>query len=88
MIPSPGPTRQIRLTGRASRLLMMMTDFGHLDTAGVDSVLMVLSDRYGSAHKPSLVDIAQVRPVVAAVLADTADLENGALAEDWGPLFH
>jgi len=82
------PTRQIQLTGRASRLLQMLADFGHLDPASVDSVLVALSSQYGATNGPVMVDIAQVRPVVAAFLLETRDLASGALAEDWGPLFH
>lgn len=81
-------TRQLRLTGRASRLIQMLTDFGHLDPVATDSLLVALSDRYGAQGQPALVDLPQIRPMLATILADNPSLETGPLAEDWGPLFH
>lgn len=79
---------QIRLTGRASRLLQLLMDFGHLTPEGMDSVLVALSDRYGTPTGAALVDLPHVRSAVAAVLVDVPTVDEVALAEDWGPLFH
>ncbi len=82
-----GP-REIRLTGRAARLIQMLTDFGHMDAAAADSVLVELANHYGSEGAATLVDLPQVRVVVASLLADHPAMEGGSLREDWGPLFH
>lgn len=82
-----GP-RQIRLTGRAARLIQMLTDFGHMDAAAADSVLVALSTQFGTDGHAALVDLPQVRVVVASLLSEHLSMEGGSLQEDWGPLFH
>ena len=80
----------VRLTGRASRFLSMLVDFGHLDDARLDDLLVAVADTYGTAPTPTLVDLVHVRPLIAAYLlgGDPGAVENGPLAEDWAPLFH
>ena len=79
---------QIRLTGRASRLLQLLMDFGHLTPEGFDGVLLSLSERFGAPTGPTLVDLPQVRSAVAQVIVDQPAADGNALSEDWGPLFH
>ncbi|MFT6142956.1 MAG: hypothetical protein ACJAZO_003896 [Myxococcota bacterium] len=82
-----GP-KQIRLTGRAARLIQMLTDFGHMDAGAADSVLVELANQYGTEGSATLIDLAQVRRVVAALLSDHPAMDGGNLHEDWGPLFY
>ena len=80
--------RQIRLTGRSARFLQMLQDFGHLDAPGCDTVVMALSEQYGTPETPAVVDLLQVRAIVATLLVDMPRSDDMALSEDWGPLFH
>lgn len=82
---------RIRLTGRASRYLGMLLDFGHLDERRYEQVLVALADQLGSPGAGSLVDLPHIRPIVAALLfTEDVEAESGrtSLAEDWPPLFY
>lgn len=86
----PVKPRRVRLTGRASRYLTMLVDFGHLDDVAYDDVLVALADAYGAPDREAVVDVAEVRPIAATILAalnPDAQEGTGPLAEDWGPLF-
>lgn len=83
--------RRARLTGVAWRYLSMIQDFGHLDEAGVDEVLVAVADELGTEEGERVVDLAVLRPIVAAYLMARTGVElpeAGPLSEDWGPLFH
>ena len=66
----------------------MLTDFGHMDASAADSVLVALANQYGSEGAATVVDLPQVRVVVASLLSDSPAMDGGSLQEDWGPLFH
>lgn len=75
-----------RLTGRASRFVFMLREFGHLDDEGVNRVLLGAADlRPGGA---GLIDLPDVRRAAAMVLfPDGDEPPTGLLAADWPILF-
>lgn len=80
---------KVQLTGRASRYLKIMVDYGHLDAAGVDHVLFHVSDMVGT-EGGTVADFDLVREVTASALfGDAGEVfdEGGVLAEDWPFLF-
>jgi len=81
--------RGIRLTGRATRFLGLLVDFGHMDESRIDDVLIALAEEYGVESGGRLLDLADVRPLVATLLVamEPGGAASGNLAEDWAPLF-
>ena len=81
-------TRQVRLTGRAARLLQMIQDLGHLDEQGTDEVLLQLQTGFVHCNVETA-DASDVRRAAAKVLFDRAGADgvDGILAEDWPLLF-
>lgn len=76
----------VRLTGRASRFLQLLQDYGHLDERGVDHVLLGLAELVGT-QEGALVDLPMVRRMAAATLFGPEDDPEGVLSEDWPFLF-
>ncbi|MBA2319590.1 MAG: hypothetical protein H0V89_00420 [Deltaproteobacteria bacterium] len=77
--------RQIRLTGRATRFVALLAEYGHLDADGVNRVLLAAAELVPDGH-PAAVDIDLVRRAAAILLAPPTDV-TGPLAEDWALLF-
>jgi hypothetical protein len=84
-------TVSVRLTGRASRWVQLLQDFGHLDQEGVDRLLIAVADLHAeSGGAPDAwVDLPTVRRAAAVLLANPPD--DGhlplILEEDWPLLF-
>ena len=81
-------TPQVRLTGKAARLLGIIQDLGHLDDDSIEQILLILG---AQAERDGVVtaDATALRRVAATVLFDrTGALGiDGILAEDWPILF-
>lgn len=77
----------VRLTGRASRFVFMLRDFGHLDDEGVDRLLLGAADlRVPGAVGP--VDLPEVRRAAAMMLFPEGEQPPSALLQaDWPILF-
>ena len=79
--------RMVRMTGRASRFLQIVRDLGHLDNAGVETVMLTIAEEAGR-QGATVVDLPAVRRQVAAGLfGDLVESEQGVLSEDWRLLF-
>ena len=79
-----------RLTGAAARFVYLLQDYGHLDEAGVDRLLLAVADVVGSEDEP-VADLAVVRRLAATMLFDRLDAEGqdaDLLQDDWPLLFH
>lgn len=75
-----------RLTGRALRFIQLLQDYGHLDEAQADDLLVALA-----AVPGGVIDLPAVRRVAAAWLFEAhPEGQDGAdvLAEDWALLFY
>ncbi len=83
---------RVRLTGRATRFLGVLREFGHIDEDRLDELFVALTELAGGADEP-LVDLPDVRRMAAAILFGPGDeqsldeIEKGVLAEDWPLLF-
>jgi hypothetical protein len=81
-----------RMTGRAFRFALMLRDFGHLDDAGLNQLLVTALEGAEPGEDPEIeVDLDAVRRVAARVLFERGGPEigegRGLLAEDWPLLF-
>jgi len=83
-----------RLTGPAFRFAMLLREFGHLDDAGLNELLITSAEAVEPSDDPTdepEVDVAVVRRLAAGLLfaRGGADLtsDEGILAEDWPLLF-
>ncbi len=77
----------VRLTGRATRFLQLLQDYGHLDDQGFDQVLLGLAEIVGT-QEGALVDLPMVRRMAAATLfGPDAEDPEGVLTQDWPFLF-
>lgn len=83
-------TVSVRLTGRATRWVHLLQDFGHLDQDGVDRLLITVADLHaelGGAAE-GWVDLPLVRRAAALVLTASDDGSLPLiLEEDWPLLF-
>ena len=85
--------RRVRLTGRAQRWLRLLQEFGHLDEARLEELLVQLADTGPASGAEGVVDLPVLRRAVAVALFGDGDaqqlkeLEKGPLAEDWPFLF-
>lgn len=77
--------RQIRLTGRATRFVALLAEYGHLDSDGVNRVLLAAAELVPEGNRGA-VDIDLVKRAAAMLLAPPDDVA-GPLAEDWALLF-
>ncbi len=77
--------RQIRLTGRATRFVALLAEYGHLDAEGVNRVLLAAAELVPEGTT-ALVDLDLVRRAAAILLAPADDVA-GPLGEDWALLF-
>lgn len=79
---------QVRLTGRASRFVFMLRDFGHLDDEGVDRLLLGAADLRGPGAVGPL-DLPEVRRAAAMLLFTELDgaPPPALLQADWPILF-
>lgn len=81
-------TISVRLTGRAARWVRLLQDFGHLDSDGVDRLLVTVADLHAETGggTEGLVDLPLVRRAAAALLCNDEPL-SPILEEDWSLLF-
>ena len=78
---------RIRLTGRATRFLALLQDFGHISERQLDELFVALVETYGR-EREALVDLPAVRRVAAVILFNgSPEAESEVLAEDWPLLF-
>lgn len=78
-----------RLTGRAARFVHLLQDYGHLDEAQSDELLIAVAEEAGEGV--DLIDLPQVKRIAAAWLFEAhPEGEDGpdVLAEDWPFLFY
>lgn len=77
----------VQLTGRASRFVFMLRDFGHLDDEGVNQLLLGAADLRGpGAVGP--VDLPEVRRAAAMLLfTEDEGPPSPLLQADWPILF-
>jgi hypothetical protein len=80
----------IRLTGRASRWVQLLQEFGHLDSDGADRLLVAVAELHADlgGEDGAIVDLPLVRRAAAMLLVPT-ELPDGLpqlLDDDW-PLF-
>lgn len=79
-----------RLTGRASRFVLLLRDFGHLDEQGLNDLVLAAADEANGSGE-AVVDLATMRRIAARQLfaAGSEDLreKRGILSEDWTLLF-
>lgn len=83
-------TVSVRLTGRATRWVHLLQDFGHLDLDGVDRLLIAVADLHAELGGPpgGWIDLPVVRRAAAMLLTATDDGQLPAiLEEDWQLLF-
>jgi hypothetical protein len=90
-------TSSISLTGRATRWIQVLQDFGHLDNDGTDRLLIFIADLAAKEQAPSddpcarvWVDVDLVRRAAAILLArDQGESPHLPLLleEDWPLLF-
>lgn len=84
--------RHVRYTGRAFRYVTMLSDLGHLEGGLAERVAVTAAEIYGDDRTEVLVDLPQIRRVVALVLFDHGIVQDGGLTapldEDWPMLFH
>lgn len=85
------PVSQVRLTGRAARWAQLLLDFGHLDAAGLDRLLVAAAELHAEAGGApgGLVDLPLLRRAAAILLfpADPDQPSPAILQEDWPLLF-
>ena len=77
-----------RLTGRAARFVHLLQDYGHLDEAQTDELLIAIAEEAGDVE---VLDLPIVRRVAASWLFEAhPEGEDGVdvLAEDWPFLFY
>lgn len=79
-------SRRSRLGGPGARLLSLLVDLGHLDTATADDLVLALAD---TASPSGRIALSEVRRLLAAHLWDSPGLEDnkGPLAQDWALFF-
>jgi hypothetical protein len=79
-----------RLTGRASRYVQLLRDFGHLDERGVHELVLAATDE-ATGSGEAVVGLQAIRRLAARQLflsgADDLREERGILTEDWTLLF-
>lgn len=76
----------VRLSGKASRFLQLLQDFGHLDDDSAAQVMLGVGDPMGRGRRS--VDLPEVRRAAAAMLFSRGEGDLDALlAEDWPLLF-
>jgi hypothetical protein len=82
-------TVSVRLTGRATRWVRLLQDFGHLDSDGVDRLLVAVADLHaeGGGGREGWVDLPLVRRAAAALLCGPDGQISPILEEDWPLLF-
>ncbi|MEZ4241303.1 MAG: hypothetical protein R3F59_35125 [Myxococcota bacterium] len=76
----------VRLTGRATRWVHLLQDFGHLDMDGVDRLLVTAAELHAEMGGPAdgWVDLPLVRRAAALVLTSQDDGSLPLiLEEDW-----
>ena len=77
----------IQLTGRATRFVQMLRDFGHLDDEAVNRLLLGAAD----LQAPGVVgpvDLPEVRRAAAMLLFPEGEVPQGSLLlADWPILF-
>ncbi len=82
--------RRVRLTGRAARWVQLLQDYGHLDHAGSDRLMMGIVDLHPQGPSPGnlVADLPLVRRA-AAVLLFPEGTQAGptVLDDDWSLLF-
>ncbi|MCO4745176.1 MAG: hypothetical protein KC912_10340 [Proteobacteria bacterium] len=78
--------RRTRLTGAAARLLSLVVDLGHVESAEADQLALALSEM---ASPSGRIARDEVRRLVAAHLWDDPEMEDNTspLAQDWALLF-
>lgn len=76
---------RIELSGKASRFLAMLQDFGHIDAQAADDILVALADTLPSGRA----ELDDVRRMAAAWLFgdDGEPSILASLGEDWAMLF-
>lgn len=80
----------VRLDGRATRLLVLARDFGHLDEAALDELVLAVTEIADPGTERE-VTLSELRPILASILFGpagdaTVDPETD-LSEDWPILF-
>lgn len=78
------------LSGQASRFVMLLRDFGHLDEAGVSALLLDAADASEDSGV-ARVDLEEMRRIAARHLFERSAAQlrdgEGILSEDWRLLF-
>jgi hypothetical protein len=72
--------RRIRLTGRATRFVALLAEYGHLDSEGVNRVLLAAAELVPEKHRGP-VDIDLVRRAAPLLIAPPED-QAGPHPED------
>lgn len=84
-------TVSVRLTGRAARWVHLLHDFGHLDTEGLDRLLIGVADLHAElgGENGAWVDLPLVRRAAAMQLMTAQEQSpmSMILEEDWPLLF-
>lgn len=82
-------TVSVRLTGRAARWVRLLQDFGHLDSDGVDRLLVAVADLHAElgGGRDGWVDLPLVRRAAAVLLCSSDGQLPPILEEDWPLLF-
>ncbi|MBX2798765.1 MAG: hypothetical protein KTR31_13880 [Myxococcales bacterium] len=83
------PQVVLKLTGRATRWIQLLQDFGHVDIAGADQLVMAAANLHADLQvEGDRIDLGLVRRAAAMLLFPPGGEGTGpVLEEDWPLLF-